>query len=66
MTTRTVFTLRIEMDNDAFAENAGGELGRILKAHAAMLEGLGEDVSDAAPQKIHDINGNPVGEWSIR
>lgn len=64
-TVRTVFTMRVEMDDDAFTENPGAELGRILKAHAAVLEGLGEDAPHARPRKIFDNNGNPVGEWII-
>lgn len=62
---RTTFTLRIDMDNDAFTENGGAELARILRAQAAIVEGYGADVRSASVRHVTDINGNRVGEWII-
>lgn len=66
---RKVFTLRLEMDNDAFSANAGAELARILREQADeqadVAEGYGEDIGSASTRHMTDVNGNRVGEWII-
>ena len=50
-------TLKIKSDNAAFADNAGAEVARILRAMAdAIDEGGAEGHFD-----LRDINGNRVG-----
>ena len=56
------FTCTIRMDNEAFGDFPGEELARILRRLAAAM-----DETDASEDrgKLHDINGNTVGEYSI-
>lgn len=59
-TTRTVFTLRIEMDNDAFTGGAERpELARVLREISYAVD------SSAHTGKARDFSGNTVGEWII-
>ena len=57
------FTCTIDMGNEAFADFPGMELARILRRLAAAM-----DETDASEDcgKLHDINGNTVGEYDIR
>lgn len=50
------FTLSIRSDNEAFAQDAGAEVARILRAVADM-------VGDGVEGHMHltDLNGNGVG-----
>lgn len=49
-------TLTIKSNNDSFADNAGAEVARILRALADAI-----DVGAEGPFRLHDINGNTVG-----
>jgi hypothetical protein len=56
-----VFRLEFETDNDAFVEDAHGEIARILA-------GLAMDFTNGVPAPgvgggIRDVNGNTVGKW---
>jgi len=58
-----MFTLKINLENDAFDPDPRPELTRLLRqaalrveANPSTLEGLG---------KLMDQNGNTVGEWSF-
>lgn len=53
------FRLEIRTDNDAFVEDRGRELGRIL---GVVAEHVRLGLSDG---RVRDINGNTVGEWSV-
>jgi hypothetical protein len=51
------FTMTIKSGNDAFADNAGAEVARILRAMAEAIDEHGaEGMFD-----LRDINGNYVG-----
>lgn len=56
------FRLRIETDNEAFAGTAGIELARILNRLAIRVADW-PGCNDFSV-KLHDINGNTVGEAS--
>lgn len=54
-----MFTLTIECDNVAFANDPGDEIGRILQKLAATVE-----IEGAYPGNswaLRDVNGNTVG-----
>ncbi len=53
------FRLDIATDNDAFMEDPGGEVARILGDVAAAVEG------GKRHGKTFDINGNSVGNWTL-
>ncbi len=56
-----MFTLRIETENAAFAENLGGELARVLRDVADRLER-----STCYDESIlFDANGNRVGNYTL-
>lgn len=56
----TMFVLRIETDNAAFAdEDRAAEVARILRRAASLVED-GKDES-----KLTDINGNTVGAYNF-
>ena len=50
------FTMTIKSDNEAFADNAGAEVARILRAMADMI-GAGQE----GHFRLMDHNGNGVG-----
>lgn len=54
------FTLTINMDNDAFAEDAFAELYNILHLTAGRLHAY-----RWAEGSVLDSNGNTVGGWEI-
>ena len=56
-------TINIVMDNAAFAEDAGGELARILRDIATVVAVGGVDADDTLI--LHDSNGNGVGTYKI-
>lgn len=65
------FTLKINMDNDAFAEQPAREVASILNkvigqlpVWAASFTRL-NDVVPLYEGKIKDINGNTIGFWQI-
>ena len=55
------FKLEIDMDNDAFDDD-NLELERILEVISAVVLW---HAGDLATQRVLDINGNVVGEWSF-
>lgn len=68
MSPRNVFTLSISTDNAAFGEDGAEprfELRRIL---ANLGETLVETLTGDEPARgvLRDLNGNTVGEWSLR
>ncbi len=50
------FELRINLDNDAFADNCSYEIARILREAADLIED-----QYAVNGTLRDINGNTVG-----
>lgn len=64
------FTLSMNCDNAAFADLGAGEdgsgalpeVGRILQVLANKLR---TGLTDGTSGRLHDGNGNTVGEWSI-
>lgn len=66
MNKSTRFTIEIELVNDAFAEDAAGEIGRILNDVGWLVQALSARAAHWAPAPgarfaILDINGNHVG-----
>ncbi len=60
-----MFTLKIETDNEAFADgNGGAEVGRILRRLADLIKDERLVLVDGG--KLMDVNGNSVGEWENR
>lgn len=58
------FFLGFDMDNDAFREDTGPEVARILRDVAAQVEHWSLESGDLRP--VRDSNGNTVGEWEVR
>lgn len=54
------FTMRVNCDNAAFAEDPNGELARILREVARQVEEDGR-----SSNSIRDLNGNLVGHWGV-
>lgn len=54
-----MFKLTIKTDNEAFSEDPGYEIARILKKIAQKLE----DGDTNGP--VMDVNGNKVGQWVL-
>lgn len=54
-----MFTLRIETDNEAFADCPKAEIARILRETADRLE------SGRYVNKLRDLNGNIVGSAEL-
>jgi len=64
------FVLRITMDNDAFADNPGQELERLLTHTGAAVAGLmlqlePNHLDSRFPHPVLDANGNTVGSWVV-
>ena len=55
-----MFTVEIELGNDAFGDAPEVEVGRILSRLAEHIASFG---GDGGP--IRDINGNTVGRWAL-
>ena len=53
------FRVNIEMDNSAFADNAGAELERLLDEIKLNIHYI--NVADGYKKLIKDVNGNMVG-----
>ena len=56
--------IEIEMDNEAFQPDNGGEAARILRALADTIDGDSLDSSDRLPG-LMDVNGNRVGSATV-
>jgi hypothetical protein len=54
-------TIKIDMDNEAFAESNGQEVSRILVEFA----GRGWDFVIHDSGRLRDINGNSCGLWQV-
>ena len=54
------FTLTINTDNDAFADTPEVEVARILRNLAGHVLAMGGPTSG----RLHDINGNTVGQFN--
>lgn len=54
-----IFKIEFSIDNDAFAEEAGAEIARILRKCADQIDGLGKAAIPVKP--LADINGNSIG-----
>lgn len=59
------FNLTIDMDNDIFKGDPGGELRRILRVVAKLATDTDGEFPDYFPHIIRDINGNKIGQWEI-
>lgn len=57
------FELKLDLDNDAFAERAEPEIERIFRRVIERLET--GDYLDGKHMNILDINGNTVGTFKI-
>lgn len=56
-------TITVDLDNEAFADNAGDELARIMRAFAARI-----DDGPLYPGRLDallDVNGNTVGDATV-
>lgn len=56
-------TIRIELSNDAFVENTGYEIQRILIKAAERIKDLPEPMKYG--ETLKDYNGNTCGEISV-
>lgn len=63
------FRLTIDMDNTAFDECPGDELGRILETIAKRIQDAPYSeliFADRSSQTVRDVNGNFVGNWVVQ
>lgn len=67
------FSLEMNIDNDAFEENPGYEIARILNrlgnrfvSHPDLAMTHPTDFEVGMVYSIHDKNGNRVGSWEIK
>lgn len=66
-------TITLNLNNDAFVDNAGAEIERILSVigesinSAPVSDGSPESLEDAIrqTQSVFDYNGNRVGSYKI-
>ena len=63
----SMFELKIELDNDAFAgaldEINNDELAAVIHRVSELMQEVGTHTGLAG--NVQDYNGNKVGEWSI-
>ena len=61
------FTLVMDLDNDAFQENPGYEIARIMNRLGSRLVTHPDLISQETLShgSVHDKNGNRVGIWKI-
>tara|TARA_R100000781_G_C4034500_1_gene111767 strand:- start:300 stop:536 length:237 start_codon:yes stop_codon:yes gene_type:complete len=61
------FLLVIDLDNDAFQEDPGVEITRIMERLGSRLANNPDLTSKEAIHHgtVHDVNGNRVGLWQI-
>lgn len=57
-------TIRISLDNAAFEDAPGVEVGRILAGVIEMLESEGLPTA-GEPKSLQDYNGNTVGTMTL-
>ena len=53
-------TIEINLDNDAYRDTLGWELGENLQY---VIERIGQGIKDSS---IYDTNGNKTGYWRIK
>ena len=58
-----VFRLQVRTDSAAFEDDPAPELARILRDVAGRIE-AGQDIGHYLT--IHDVNGNPVGQYALK
>lgn len=58
------YRITINMDNAAFADSPGTEIGRILQEQVHILEGV-TDMRPGDKTVLIDVNGNVVGEAKV-
>lgn len=58
------FRLNVRTDNDAFSNDDGAELARILRAVADKIES--DPHACGWFQTVRDINGNDVGRFALK
>jgi hypothetical protein len=57
-------TIKINLDNDAFGQDPGWEVQRIL---ARLVKDLGNwTLADLNKSNLRDVNGNIVGRVSVK
>ena len=56
-------TLNIKMDSDAFSGQNGSECARILQELSVEMES--QNLEPSCSGKLHDVNGNFVGQWKV-
>ena len=66
-----MFKLKISTDNAAFEDDAGHEIARILRELADKMSASGFRVDTFENDynergNLRDINGNTVGEWTLK
>lgn len=72
MPTRYGLSLKLDCDNDAFAEDRAAEIARVLRRTAERIEkGQGEHcalINSGLPSNgwLFDHNGNSCGWWDIK
>ena len=61
------FSLVIDLENDAFREDPGSEIGRIMNRLGSRLVDHPDLTSTESTHQgtVHDKNGNRVGVWKI-
>ena len=58
-------TIKINLDDDAFSEDAQAELMHVLTSAVNRWGDVRpEDITDA-PRRLWDFNGNDVGTWEV-
>jgi hypothetical protein len=59
-----IFKLKMLCDNAAFEDDAGTEIGHILRRLATDVDGMiRQDAKGTYSGGLRDTNGNTVGKW---
>lgn len=59
------FTLTIDCDNAAFADDPGREVATMLKTAAVRIGSGTDEFAPGADFTVRDGNGNTVGRWQV-
>ena len=54
-----MFEMKFRTDNEAFTEDGGEEIARLLAKAAEQVK------SGSLAGFVYDVNGNKVGSWSL-
>lgn len=57
-----IYTIQIDLSNDAFQQDPDAEIARILRAHATLITWE----SHEGQHVLRDVNGNTVGIAELR